>query len=192
MSPMKIHFSWNWALVLVSILYAPTLQSKADWQMQKKSMAEKPTLSGKSGNYETTIFVKTGIEDAWEKLTAYESMVGIMPDIKDAKVVKRRGNRVLLRQVYQAPYTFGLPIRVLLEVNENRPSKMSYSLINGDMMRSLGGVWSITPEKGGVRLIHQVKIEPILPDAIRPLYDKLSTKNLTQSMSILKSVMEKD
>lgn len=153
--------------------------------------AAKPTFQGSKGSYTTTVVVAVSPQRAWQVLTDYESMVGLMPDIKQAKVLSRQGNRLELAQTYQAPYTFGLRIKARLAITENPPRSMSYRLISGDRIKDLQGTWTITPVAGGVKLQHRIQLEPDLPDFLRPTYFELNEANLKQSMEILRDQMER-
>jgi len=152
--------------------------------------AAKASLRGAQGNYTATILVAAPATRAWTVLTDYAAMAGVMPDIKDARVLRREGNRVELQQTYQAPYTFGRRIRATLLMQESAPRQLSYQLIRGDQIRSLRGSWTLTPVRGGVLLSHRMQIDPEIPDFIRPVYFELTETNLQQSMRILKRLIE--
>jgi hypothetical protein len=117
-------------------------------------------------------------------------MAGVMPDIKEAQVLSHNGANLVLRQTYQAPYTFGLRITATLAMHESPPRQLSYSLISSEQIRQLKGSWTITPVAGGVLLRHTILMDPAVPSVIRPLYFELSEANLLQSMAILKRLME--
>jgi hypothetical protein len=150
----------------------------------------KPSLRGSQGSYTASVFVATSPQKAWQVLSNYGAMAGVMPDIKEAQVLSRNGASLVLRQTYQAPYTFGLRVNVTLAVRENKPHQLSYSLISSEHIRQLKGSWTITPVTGGVLLRHTIQVDPRVPDLLRPLYFELSEANLLQSMAILKRLME--
>jgi hypothetical protein len=150
----------------------------------------KPTIRGQQGNYAATVFVAASPKRAWTVLTNYEAMAGVMPDIKEAKVLRRKGSVVELQQTYQAPYTFGQRITAVLTMRESAPRQLNYELVRGDQIRALKGSWTITPVKGGVILRHQIQIDPVVPSLVRPLYYELTEANLLQSMRILKRLIE--
>lgn len=159
------------------------------------ALAEGPStaranLRGTNGNYTASIQMAAPAARAWAVLTDYAAMAGVMPDIKEARVLQRNGNRVELQQTYQAPYTFGRRIRATLLMQESAPRQLSYQLIRGDQIRSLRGSWTLTPVRGGVLLSHQIQIDPEIPDLIRPVYFELMEANLQQSMRILKRLIE--
>jgi hypothetical protein len=146
-------------------------------------------LTGSRGRYRATIVVPVSPQQAWRVLTSYEAMAGVMPDIKQARVIGRSGRQLELAQTYQAAYTFGLPIKALLRLEETAPQKLTYSLISGERIRSLSGSWTITPVPGGIRLEHQIAIDPELPGFLRATYYELSEENLLESLRSLKRLM---
>jgi hypothetical protein len=151
--------------------------------------AEAQHLQGSRGHYSVSITVPVTAAKAWQVLTRYEAMAGLMPDIQQAKVLRRNGAELELAHTYQAPYTFGLPIRATLRLQERAPQSISYTLIRGERIRSLSGSWSITPIPGGVTVEHRIAVEPDLPGWMRPTYDALSEANLRESMRVLKRLM---
>jgi len=166
----------------------PFKSGSAVWMAQ--ATGAQPTLKGSQGNYTASVFVAVPAKRAWAVLVNYEAMAGVMPDIKEAKVIKRNGPVVELQQTYQAPYTFGRRIKAVLSMREQAPRQLSYELVRGDQIRTLKGSWSITPVAGGVIVRHQIQIDPVIPGFVRPLYYELSEANLRQSMAILKRLME--
>ncbi len=151
----------------------------------------KATVKGSQGNYTASVFVAASAKRAWSVLTSYEAMAGVMPDIKEAKMVRRSGATLELQQTYLAPYTFGRRIKATLAMQETAPRQLSYQLIKGDQIRQLKGTWTITPVSGGVLLRHQIQVDPEIPGFLRPLYYELTEANLQQSMQILKRLIEK-
>lgn len=146
-------------------------------------------LRGSHGSYSVSISVPVTAAKAWRVLTRYEAMAGVMPDIKQAKVLRRNGSELELAQTYQAPYTFGLPIKATLRLQERAQRSLSYALIRGERIRSLSGSWTITPIPGGVKVEHRIAVEPDLPSVLRPTYDELTEINLRESMRVLKRLM---
>ena len=148
-----------------------------------------PVLIGSKGRYTAKFFVPVTQARAWAVLTNYEAMAGLMPDIKQAKVLNRHGSQLELAQTYQAPSTFGLPIKVVLAVEEKAPRWMRYRMLRGERILSLQGQWSLTRVPGGVLVDHQIALEPDLPAFLRPTYDDLNESNLRQSMVVLRRLM---
>ena len=150
----------------------------------------KPLLRGDQGNYVVTEFVATTPQRAWAVLTNFNSQAEWAPDIRQTKVLKRSGSNLELQQTYRAGYTFGLPIKARLSVQETPPKGFSYKLIQGDRLNTLQGRWSIQPVAGGVQLKHQMQVDPQVPGPLRPFYYEQQEQNLRQWMTILKRKME--
>ena len=150
----------------------------------------KPILRGSQGNYVVTEFVTTTPQLAWAVLTNFNSQAEWAPDISQTKVFKRGGNNLELQQTYRAGYTFGLPIKARLNVQESPPKGFSYKLIQGDRLNTLQGSWTIQPVAGGVQLKHQMQVDPQVPGPLRPFYYEQQERNLRQWMTILKRRME--
>jgi len=165
-------------LLLAAVLAAP-----------QASLA-KPVLRGSQGNYVVSEFVATSPQRAWAVLTNFNSQAEWAPDINQAKVVKRNGSSLELLQTYRAGYTFGLPIKARLSIQESPLRGFSYKLIQGDRLNTLQGNWSITPVAGGVQLRHTMQVDPQVPGPLRPIYYEQQEQNLLQWMRILKRRME--
>lgn len=154
-----------------------------------RATAGDPVLRGSRGSYTASMVVPVTQAQAWRVLTNYEAMAGKMPDIQQARVIRRTGSTLELAQTYQAPYTFGLRIRARLAVIETPPRQIRYSLISGERIRTLQGSWTLTPVTGGVQVTHRIQLEPDLPAVLQPAYAELSEANLRQSMQILRRLM---
>ena len=150
----------------------------------------KPILQGSRGNYVVTEFVSTTPQRAWAVLTNFNSQAEWAPDISQTKVLKRSGRDLELQQTYRAGYTFGLPIQAHLSVRETPPKGFSYKLIQGEKLNTLEGSWTITPVSRGVRLRHQILVDPQVPGLLRHIYYEQQEANLRKWMSILKRRME--
>ena len=150
----------------------------------------KPILRGSQGRYVITEFVASTPQRAWTVLTNFNSHAEWAPDISQTKVLKDHGTNLELQQTYRAGYTFGLPIRARLSVQETPPKSFSYKLIQGDRLNKLQGSWSVQPVAGGVQLKHQMEVDPQVPGPLRPFYYEQQEQNLRQWMTILKRRME--
>jgi len=148
-----------------------------------------PVIESIEGLTTASIFISVTPERAWEVLTDYEMTGPAMPDIKFAKVISRKGKQIKLSQTYQAPYTFGLKIYALLEIEEIPKTQINYKILKGDLIRSLSGSWTIIPVRGGTLVRHRIEVEPEIPQILRPVFLELSQENLGQSMLILRRLM---
>jgi ribosome-associated toxin RatA of RatAB toxin-antitoxin module len=168
------------------LLHTPNLRSRPLAAL----LLSLTVASGGDGRYRTSIVVNASPQRAWAVLTRYETMAGQLPDIQQVRLLSRSGSNLQLQQTYQAPYTFGRRIKATLRLQEEPPKRLSYQLIQGDDLRELQGSWTITPLGKTIRLTHQLRIDPVVPAFIRPVYDELFEANLLQSMRTLKRLME--
>ena len=149
-----------------------------------------PVIVGNSGNYSVSVLAYTTLDKAWTVLADFKSQSVWAPDIVKSQITKDLSGVIRLEQTYQAPYTFGLPINVSLNIVLSNGTGFKYSSVPGPFLKSLNGQWSLRKSQGGVLVTHSISVDPILPSALRPLYFKAQEHNLRQWMSILKRRME--
>ena len=129
-------------------------------------------------------------ERAWAVLTDYAHTFAAMPDVQAVEVLSRQGNNVRLRQRLQAPYTFGLPIKTVLEGQED-PSRfnLSYALVRGTHITKLSGRWTLTAIEGGTRIQHSLELKPDVPSLLLGTFQNLHDKSLDEGFSTLRKLM---
>ena len=137
-----------------------------------------------------TEFVATTPKRAWAVLGNFNNQAEWAPEISQAKVISRNGNTLELQQTYRTGYTFGLPIKPRLRVQETPPKGFSYVLISGNRLNSLRGQWTITPMAQGVQLKHQMQVDPQVPGPLHPFYYEQQENNLRGWISVLKRKVE--
>ena len=115
-----------------------------------------------------------------------------MPDIKDVTIISRKGEVLKIQQTYKAPYTFGLKVKALLEVEEKPKSMLNYKLLQGNFIRKLEGNWILIPVTGGTLVAHRIEIDPEIPGILKPLFYKRFDTNLKDSMKIIREQILKD
>ncbi len=145
-----------------------------------------PSLHGSRGRYLASVFIPVSPQRVWALLTNYAQLAAIVPDIKSVNVLRRQGQTVEVEQVYQAAYTFGLPVRARLQLQEEAPRTVRYKLLQADQIRRLQGSWSVIPAKGGVVLQHRIELEPNLPAALLPSYYALNEASLREALAALR------
>ena len=83
---------------------------------------------------------------AWRIITNYTKTLGAMPDVVSVELISRQNQTVRLHQVLQAPYTFGLRIKTLLEGKEDPDElQLSYRLLKGEFIRALSCLLYTSP-----------------------------------------------
>ena len=154
--------------------------------------AQQPNVSLQRQGLQTRVsmHVAVPLPQAWAVLTDYQRSFGAMPDVASVSLVSRQGQRLRLRQVLQAPYTFGLRITALLD-GEEHPStgRLHYALVQGDHIRALSGHWTLTPEAGGTRIVHVIRLEPEVPPLLMPTFRGLHDTSLKQGFETLRRLL---
>ena len=126
---------------------------------------------------------------AWDVLTSYEKTALKMPDIKKVKIISSKGELLKVEQTYKAPYTFGLKVKALLEIEEKPKSMLNYKLLQGSFIHNLEGNWILIPLNGGTLIAHRIEIEPAVPGFLKPLFNDRFEKNLKNTMIILRQLI---
>ena len=154
--------------------------------------AQQPNVSLQRQGLQTRVsmHVAVPLQQAWAVLTDYQRTFGAMPDVTSVSLVSRQGQRLRLRQVLQAPYTFGLRITALLDGEEQRSiGELRYSLVQGDHIRALSGQWTLTPDTGGTRIVHTIRLEPEVPPLLMPAFRQLHDASLRRGFERLHQLM---
>ncbi len=160
---------------------AALVQLQASGQVQLVRNGEKATVS---------MQVPVSPQRAWAVLTDYTRTFAAMPDVKAVSLVSRKGQRLRLRQVLKAPYTFGLTITALLEGTEDSKSRtLRYGLVQGERIHALSGHWTLTPVAGGTRIVHTIRLKPEVPPLLLPSFRKLHDASLRENFKTLRQLM---
>ena len=174
--------SFRRTLLLVGLILSPLISIDSTFASKNDPVV----LSRVNGVTTASIMVSVPQTQAWDVLIQYEKTALKMPDIKDIKILSRKGPLIKLQQTYKAPYTFGLKIQALIEIEEKPKSMLNYRLIEGKHIRKLEGNWILIPVNGGTLVAHRIDIEPSLPGILKPLFFKSFDANLKESMVIIR------
>ena len=113
-----------------------------------------------------------------------------MPDVVSVELISKQKQTLRLRQVLQAPYTFGLRVQTLLEGQEDPDRlQLSYRLIRGEFIRALSGQWTITAESGGTRIVHNIRLTPDVPSLMLGHFRNLHDTSLRENFKTLRQLM---
>lgn len=151
----------------------------------------KPILRGKRGSYIVTEIVSTTQAKAWAVLTDFTNQAVWAPDITQTTILRQDDKGIKLVNTYKAAYTFGIPIRVQLDIVMKPKRSFTYQLVHGDRLNSLHGSWEIVPGNNTVTLRHTITVKPQVPELLLPFYYEHQEQNLRQWMVILKRQIEK-
>lgn len=107
-----------------------------------------------------TITINAPIEKVFKTISDYEQYGSFVPKAKGARVVKRDGNKV--RVEWQID--LGLKtIKYTTDMLEEPPNKLSWTFVEGEMMKQNKGSWKLTSKGETTEAVYNVEIEPNVP-----------------------------
>jgi ribosome-associated toxin RatA of RatAB toxin-antitoxin module len=112
-----------------------------------------------------SIRIETPVETVFEVIRDYPSYPRFLPEVKAAEVLERRGNEVDVKYQVEVMKT----IRYTLKMREERPSRIHWSFVGGEMMRDNKGFWELKPEGENATVATyniEVTLGPLVPKAI--------------------------
>ncbi len=84
-----------------------------------------------------TIVINAPIEKVFDVITQYERYPEFLPEVKETRTVNRKGNTVDVHYKVDVMKT----VRYSIRVTEERPTRMSWTFIEGEMMKDNKGSW---------------------------------------------------
>lgn len=138
-------------------LYA--LLIAAPWPLQAATTLEVGRASGVFHVHVATA-VAVDVATAWQVLTDYDHLAEFVPDMHSSRLVSGPGRPRLLRQEGDAGVlVFRRRIEVVLELDEQAPSRLAFRAVGGNMRR-MQGEWRVHAADAGVDLEYEAQIEP--------------------------------
>ena len=112
-----------------------------------------------------TITINAPVEKVFDIITNYDRYPEFLPEVKKITTGKRQGNTVEVH--YEVDVV--KRIRYSIRVTEERPKRMSWSFIEGEVMKDNKGSWTLEPEgEGKTRATYNVEMAlgALIPKAI--------------------------
>ncbi|MBZ4421700.1 type II toxin-antitoxin system RatA family toxin [Myxococcus sp. RHSTA-1-4] len=112
-----------------------------------------------------TIVINAPVEKVFDVITQYERYPEFLPEVKEIRTSNRQGGQVDVHYKVDVVKT----IRYSIRVNEERPKRMAWSFIEGEMMKDNKGSWVLEPEgEGKTRATYTVEMAlgALVPKAI--------------------------
>jgi coenzyme Q-binding protein COQ10 len=137
------------------------------------------------------VVVQTGIEAFFEILVDYARYPEFVPGIKACRVRKVGGQT-------HVEYDLDLGLRriqYVLRHEEDRPRRVSWSLVSGEVLKMSNGSWELTPEGDRTRARYSVDIQiakpPLVPQALLDrMSDQLSRVQLPRTLEAFRARAE--
>ena len=137
--------------------------------------------------------VDVPVEEFWKVVADYEAYPGFVPSVKKTRVVRNeKGVRDVEYEVDLGVKT----IRYTLRHLEHAPTKMSWSLLKGDMMKVSNGAWELSNHAGKTLARYTVEVQvqrpALVPQAIVDrVSDELTKVQLPRTLDAFKTRAEK-
>jgi ribosome-associated toxin RatA of RatAB toxin-antitoxin module len=138
------------------------------------------------------VLIDAPVERLYEIIVDYERYPEFVPGIRACRVRSSRGEK-------HVEYELDLGvkrIRYVLRHEEQRPRRVAWSLVSGDMMKTSNGSWELADEKGRTRAVYSVEIQitrpPLVPQAlVDRVSDELTRVQLPRTLEAFKARAEK-
>ncbi|NTX54126.1 SRPBCC family protein [Myxococcus sp. CA051A] len=102
-----------------------------------------------------TIVINAPIEKVFDVITQYERYPEFLSEVKETRTANRKDNTVDVHYKVDVMKTVRYSIRVV----EERPRRMSWSFIEGEVMKDNKGSWVLEPEgEGKTRATYNVEM----------------------------------
>ena len=137
------------------------------------------------------VVIEVPRERLWSIIVDYERYPEFVPGIHGCRVVAERPRK-------QVEYQLDLGIkriRYVLEMREQKPTHVAWSLVSGEMMKVSNGSWELSAVDGRTHAIYTVEIQitrpPLVPQAIVDrVSDELTRIQLPKTLDAFKARAE--
>jgi uncharacterized membrane protein len=110
-----------------------------------------------------TTLISAPLKACWDIVLGFENYPDWAKDVKEANVLTRDTEGRGLRVEYRAS-ALGRSTRYTLEYDySQQPSRLSWHLVEGDIMRALNGAYSFVEVDGGTQVFYELELELVVP-----------------------------
>ncbi|MFY0577942.1 type II toxin-antitoxin system RatA family toxin [Cystobacter fuscus] len=119
-----------------------------------------------------SIVINAPPEKLFDVITQYEKYPEFLSEVKKIRVLERKENSVKIQYEVDVIKT----IRYTILVTEDRPKRMSWTFVEGEVMKDNKGSWVLEPDgEGRTKATYTVEL------ALGPLVPKAIVNSLTES-----------
>lgn len=138
------------------------------------------------------VVIEVPVERFYDLVVDYERYPEFVPGIKACRVVNGRPEK-------HVEYELDLPvkrIRYVLRMLEERPRRVAWSLVSGELMKVSNGSWDLADDGGRTRATYTVEIQlgrlPLVPQAVVDrVSDELTKVQLPRTLDAFKARAER-
>lgn len=110
-----------------------------------------------------TTLINAPLDKCWSIVLDFENYPNWAKDVKEATVLSRDDQGRASRVEYRAS-ALGRSTHYTLEYNYSEvPTRLSWTLVDGDIMRALNGAYSFVEIDGGTQVFYELDIELVVP-----------------------------
>jgi ribosome-associated toxin RatA of RatAB toxin-antitoxin module len=137
------------------------------------------------------VLIEAPLERFYDIVVDYERYPEFVPGIRRCRIRDAKGEK-------QVEYELDLGIRrikYVLRHEEQRPRRVAWSLVSGDMMKVSNGSWELSAVDGRTKAIYSVEIQisrpPLVPQAlVDRVSDELTRIQLPKTLEAFKARAE--
>jgi coenzyme Q-binding protein COQ10 len=138
------------------------------------------------------VLIEAPLERFYDLVVDYARYPEFVPGIRSCRVRDVKGEK-------HVEYELDLGvkrIRYVLRMTEERPRRVAWSLVSGDMMKVSNGSWELAADGAGTRATYSVEIQisrpPLVPQAIVDrVSDELTRIQLPKTLEAFKARAER-
>lgn len=112
-----------------------------------------------------SIVINVPMERVFDVITAYEQYAEFLPEVKEARISNRKGDECDVHYKVDVVKT----IRYTVHLKEERPSRVTWSFVEGEFMKDNKGGWLLeSAGEGKTKATYNVEMAlgPLVPKAV--------------------------
>ena len=107
-----------------------------------------------------SVMIPKSVEQVWQIITDYEHLADFIPNLTKSTLLPSPEGHIRLEQVgAQCFLKVKFCARVVLEMTENFPNQLGFSMSEGDF-KQFEGCWNLQPTAEGTQLSYEVSVTP--------------------------------
>lgn len=131
-------------------------------------------LGGRKRQVQASLLVPAPVEALWQVLTNYEKLADFIPNLTSSRLLPHPEGGIRLEQVGgQRILKLNFSARVVLDMVEDYPHRISFAIVEGDF-KEFSGYWQLTPQDQGTELAYFLEVRPKLTMPVKVLECRLN------------------
>ncbi|MFE4107792.1 SRPBCC family protein [Almyronema epifaneia] len=169
---------------------SPALTATADLADAENVEVVTEKLQGRQRRICAKIHIPQSLEQVWRVLTDYEHLSDFIPNLSKSVRLAAPEGKIRLEQIgTQCFLNIQFCARVVLDMEENYPNELGFSMVEGDF-KSFRGCWRLVPadEAEGANhtyLCYELTVQPPLAMPVA-LIEKHIRHNLIQNLTAIR------